>query len=156
MAPSLPQRPTFGTPQVNPHNIQQVHHGQAPVSSTYGQNQAVGEASAVITTHPLAASVDDLISGAAKEADNAAAKAASAPKIDEAQEEKLAKKEKDKTKPTRLVYSDNETSPEEKMARLQRYAFVPDRKGETALAEATTAAVSRNVTNSDDVMDPAH
>jgi hypothetical protein len=84
-------------------------------------------------THPLAASVDDLISGAAKEADNAAARAASAPKPEETPEEKPAKKEK--SKPTKLVYSDNEISPEEKMARLPRYAFVPDRKGETALGE---------------------
>lgn len=79
-------------------------------------------------THPLAASVDDLISGAAKEADNAAARAASAPKPEETPEEKPAKKEKEKSKPTRLVYSDNETSPEEKMARLPRYAFVPEER----------------------------
>jgi len=37
--------------------------------------------------------------------------------------EKRPKKEKEKE--IKLVYSDNETSPEEKMAKLSRYAFVP-------------------------------
>lgn len=124
-----------------------MHQGQVP-ATTAGTAPAPSEAAAA----PISSSVDDLISGAAKAADDAAAQA-SAQKA-EAAEEKKAKKEKDKSK-TRLVYSDNEISPEEKMARLPRYAYVPDRKGETVLAEATTAAVSRNVTNSDDVMDPA-
>ncbi|OXV11871.1 hypothetical protein Egran_00368 [Elaphomyces granulatus] len=145
-APSLPQRPSFGAPQVNPHLLQQIHHAHLPIaagaiSSTHGPILSGENALIVETvTHPLAASVDDLISGAAKEADNAAARAASAPKPEETPEEKPTKKEK--SKPTKLVYSDNEISPEEKMARLPRYAFVPDRKGETALGEAITAAVS--------------
>ena len=37
---------------------------------------------------------------------------------------KKAKKEKD-GKSMKLIYSDNETSPEEKMARMPRYAFAP-------------------------------
>lgn len=41
------------------------------------------------------------------------------------QGEKRPKKEKEKA--IKLVYSDNETSPEEKMAKLSRYAFVPNR-----------------------------
>ena len=44
-----------------------------------------------------------------------------APAKEEAADEKAGKKEKSKA--TRLVYSDNETSPEEKMAVLPRYAF---------------------------------
>jgi hypothetical protein len=35
------------------------------------------------------------------------------------------KGKKDKDKNTRMVYADTEVSPEEKMARLPRYAFVP-------------------------------
>lgn len=50
------------------------------------------------------------------------------------------KKEKDKA--TKLVYSDNEVSPEEKMAELPRYAFTPNDKGETVLGEATVPAVT--------------
>ena len=37
---------------------------------------------------------------------------------------KKAKKDKD-GKSMKLIYSDNETSPEEKMARMPRYAFAP-------------------------------
>lgn len=43
-------------------------------------------------------------------------------------EEKGAKKEKEKPKSTRLVYSDNEISPEERMALLPKYAFTPGQK----------------------------
>jgi hypothetical protein len=49
--------------------------------------------------------------------------------------EKKAKKEKDKN--TKMVYSDNEVSPEEKMAMMPRYAFVPDGKDEAVLVDAT-------------------
>lgn len=73
-----------------------------------------------------ASSLDDLVSGAAKDADNAAATAepqAAAPKAKEQKEEKKGKKDKDKN--MKLVYSDNDVSPEEKMARMPRYAFAP-------------------------------
>jgi hypothetical protein len=36
------------------------------------------------------------------------------------------KSKKDKDKPLKMVYSNNEVSPEEKMAKLPRYAFVPE------------------------------
>lgn len=43
-------------------------------------------------------------------------------------EEKVeGKKDKDKSKVTKLVYDDNEISPEEKMAKMARYAYIPDR-----------------------------
>lgn len=45
----------------------------------------------------------------------------------EAGEEKTSKKEKEKNKATKLVYSDNDVSPEEKMARMPRYAFTPEK-----------------------------
>ncbi|KAL9105141.1 MAG: hypothetical protein Q9187_008813 [Circinaria calcarea] len=64
--------------------------------------------------------------------------------------EKKGKKDKDKA--IRLVYSDEEISPEEKMAKLPRYAFVPDGRGETVLGDATTAAVTGAVRGGDDVM----
>ncbi|KIW18362.1 hypothetical protein PV08_02650 [Exophiala spinifera] len=59
-----------------------------------------------------------------------AAAAAATPVKEEANEEKTAKKDKEKEKPksTRLVYSDNDTSPEEKMAMLAKYAFTPAQK----------------------------
>ena len=42
--------------------------------------------------------------------------------VEEQGEEKAGKKDKDKSKASRLVYADNEVSPEEKMANLPRYA----------------------------------
>ena len=70
-------------------------------------------------------SLDDLLSGAAKDADQAGtiASCKAGTKTDEPQDEKKGRKEKDKS--TRLVYSDNEISPEEKMAQMPRYAFAP-------------------------------
>jgi len=70
--------------------------------------------------------LDDLVSGAAKDADKAAATAEpgqEAPKAPEGQEGKKGKKEKDKN--MKLIYSDNEVSPEENMAKMARYAFAP-------------------------------
>lgn len=47
-------------------------------------------------------------------------------KSGDVQVEKKPKKEKEKEKEIKLIYSDNEISPEEKMAKLSRYAFVPN------------------------------
>ena len=99
-------------------------------------------------TSVTATSLDDLVSGAARDADRTENKA------EISTGDKKTKKEKDKDKPVKLVYSDNETSPEEKMAKLPRYAFVPDQKPETVLGEATTAAVTGVSVGVDDVLDP--
>lgn len=132
-----------------------MHHGQLPTPpqpaapGAYGQPPAANGAQPSGAA-PVSSSVDDLISGAAKEAEQAAQPDGTKA---EAAEEKPAKKEKDKSKPTRMVYADNETSPEEKMARLPRYAFVLDRKPEMVLVEGITPAVSGVVTTSDDIID---
>ena len=66
------------------------------------------------------------MSGAAQDADRAAGAVEinpELPKVEEPVEEKKAKKEKDKN--MKLIYSDNEVSPEEKMAQMPRYAFAP-------------------------------
>ena len=70
-----------------------------------------------------ASSLDDLVSGAAKDAD----KVAEPKDVKPETPVQKGKKEKD-GKSMKLVYSDNETSPEEKMARLPRYAFTPAAK----------------------------
>jgi len=93
---------------------------------------------------PGASSLDDLISSASKQADEQSARANTAtPKPatpqtaplatrEKAVEEKSNKKDKDgkekAAKPTRLVYPDNEISPEEKMASMPKYAFTPAQK----------------------------
>jgi hypothetical protein len=55
--------------------------------------------------------------------------------------EKKAKKEK----PIKMIYSDNELSPEEKMAMMPRYAFVPERKTESFVYAATVPGVAGTV-----------
>ena len=95
--------------------------------------------------HPSAnaTSLDELVSRAAQQANEAAKRATPAPKVEEAtREEKNGKKDKEKGKATKLIYSDNETSPEEKMARLSRYAFVPDERTETVMGDAVRPTVA--------------
>lgn len=94
-----------------------------------------GALNADATPTPGAAPVDG---GAPKGTEQAA----------EATEEKPAKK--DKSKQARLVYSDNEFSPEEKMAGLPRYAFVPNRMGETTLDTLPPATVVARATRDPD------
>ena len=69
--------------------------------------------------------LNDMVSSAAKDADRATTAAASTElkKVQEPQEEKKSKKDKEKN--MKLMYSDNEVSPEEKMAKMARYAFAP-------------------------------
>ncbi|PGH10189.1 hypothetical protein AJ80_07548 [Polytolypa hystricis UAMH7299] len=135
-APGLPQRPSFGAPQVNAFQMQQMHHGQIAVPPTTATPPYGGvEATQARGHETTSTSLDELISGAAKQADELAGKSPQPPaKTEEATgENKPAKKEKEKSKATRLVYSDSEFSPEEKMARLPRYAYVPERKAETVV-----------------------
>lgn len=90
----------------------------------------------------LSNDVDDLLSGAAKDADKAEsiANGKLEAKAEEPQDEKKGKKDKEKN--TKLVYSDNDVSPEEKMAQLPRYAFVPSGKEGNMPGEETTSTVS--------------
>ncbi|RFU33757.1 hypothetical protein B7463_g2549, partial [Scytalidium lignicola] len=60
-----------------------------------------------------------------------------AEKTDAAEKTETTEKKSKKDKPIRMIYSDNEVSPEEKMAKLPRYAFVPEEKNETALYDIT-------------------
>ena len=91
----------------------------------------------------LSNDVDDLLSGAAKDVEKVESIVNSKveAKAEELQDEKKGKKEKN----TKLIYSDNEVSPEEKMAQLPRYAFVPSGKegnmeGDGATSTASIAA----------------
>lgn len=157
-APGLPQRPAVGAPPVNAFQFQQMHQGQLPTQQSHvvpqpqyngppGLQNNVPAPPGTISEAPNAASINDLISSASKVADAAALvpalkpndpqsvapipPAAAPPAKDEPAEEKTAKKdkEKEKAKQTRLVYSDNEISPEEKLAMLPKYAFTPRQKG---------------------------
>ncbi|KAE8145468.1 hypothetical protein BDV25DRAFT_164641 [Aspergillus avenaceus] len=149
-APGLPQRPAVGAPQVNAYQLQQMHMGHPAPATGTPTGVTNGDKPPGAENAPISSSVDDLISGAAKAADQAAAHVAP-PKAAESTEEKPSKK--DKSKQSRLVYSDNETSPEEKMARLSRYAFVPNPLGETVLEAQPPAAVTGAERGPDTVFD---
>ncbi|KAF2093627.1 hypothetical protein NA57DRAFT_26372, partial [Rhizodiscina lignyota] len=90
----LPQRPNFGG---QPGNGYPPHYGQQPPPD--------GNAT----------SVDDLISSVANQTQAGTSNGTHA--ATDAQTDKKSKKDKN----TRLVYSDNEVSPEEKMATLSKY-----------------------------------
>lgn len=110
--------------------------------------QPASEAQQTQTPTITASEVDELIASVtgSAEADKQAPP--------EPTSEKKPKKEKEKDKATKLVYSDNEFSPEEKMAKMSRYAFNPaDQKEETVLANAVEATVTGPVVGQDDVMD---
>lgn len=169
-APGLPQRPSFGAPPVNAFQMAQMHQGQLPGPSpspdTHNQQPSTSQAyvravetrngvplisntpigSVVEPLNPNLATVvpkDDIpsVTNNAEKIDASMSSKAEAA-AEEGPEEKKGKKEKEKDKSTKLVYSDNEVSPEEKMAQLPRYAFSPDGKKSGVLGGATTAAVT--------------
>ncbi|OIW23806.1 hypothetical protein CONLIGDRAFT_686037 [Coniochaeta ligniaria NRRL 30616] len=107
-ASNLPQRPPYGAPFY-----------PAPGAPPQG--------------YPGASTVDELVANAGRQGDDIdqmirMAEAGIKPPAKAAEEPAAAadkKGKKDKEKNTRMVYADTEVSPEEKMARLPRYAFVP-------------------------------
>ena len=137
-APGLPQRPAFGAPPVNAFQMQQMHQGQVggpPNPVGHGLNnqqntqprlpENVGSPGGA-TGRPAGSdanvsSLDDLVSGAAKDADKAPATAEGKTEPSKTQQPPEEKKSKN----MKLMYSDNEVSPEEKMAKMARYAYAP-------------------------------
>ena len=121
-APGLPQRSSVGAPPVNAFQMQQMHQRQILTTNNPPNGQQFAQSSTEKSTQPAnvpfnASSLDDLVSDAAKEADKAETAVA------ERKEEKKSSK-KNKGKNTKLIYSDNDVSPEKKMAQLSRYSFV--------------------------------
>ena len=178
-----------------PYQMQQLHQGPPPhQQGGWGGNGWKGQDqnSAMSSAYPPhsqgyngdystnASLVDDLVSGAAREADDideiirmaeagikppkkgeaalapapasesnvtsaaptATATPTPAPEVAEkhepAEKTEQGEKKSKKEKPTKMIYSDNDLSPEEKMAMMPRYAFVPEGKTETILVDAAT------------------
>ena len=71
----------------------------------------------------------------------AAAAPETPPTIAEPTAEKTDASEKKSKKGMKMVYDDNEVSPEEKMAMLPRYAFVPEGKTESVPVDTQAVAV---------------
>lgn len=105
--------------------MQQMHQGQMPGPTNNGQ----GPPAPLLAN---ASSLDDLVTGTAREAE----KADTTSKVEASQAEKKVRKEKEKN--VKLVYSDNDVSPEEKMAQLPRYAFAPEGTKDGVVGDATT------------------
>ncbi|CAD6500022.1 BgTH12-04127 [Blumeria graminis f. sp. triticale] len=173
LAPGLPQRPSFGAPAVPSYQMQQLHQGppqggwsgngwkgqdqKLSIPSTYHSHSQgyVGD----LSTN--ASSLEDLVSCAAREADDIdhmirMAEAGIKPskvletaptepaqnnvedhhkelpeaveKTDSENKNETIDKKQKKEKPIKMIYSDNILSPEERMAKMPRYAFVPDEK----------------------------
>jgi hypothetical protein len=144
-APGLPQRPNFNAPNVNHAQMQQLHHGQfpnTPNANVSHHNPPASSASPsnngphTVPTNGFQSLSTPIVLADAKPAD-------------EAPKEKEKKSKKDKDKDIKLVYSDNDTSPEEKMAQLSRYAFDPKEHEEKVLGK-TTASVTGPVRSYED------
>ena len=160
-----PPNPT-ATAYQNSHNSQQNYGGSFdrsqnrtpphPISASQSTNPTTQATTQISDSQAkstnISEAVNDLVASAAADADKALAATGSQPepKVEEQPGEKKAKKEKEKEKAVKMVYSDNEVSPEEKMAKLPRYAFVPDGKGETVLVDATTTAAVTGVVKGDE------
>ncbi|KAJ5403391.1 hypothetical protein N7509_003262 [Penicillium cosmopolitanum] len=143
----LPQRPAFGAPSVNSQQMQQMHMGHQ-IPPVPGTNAAYtnGEGNNEVAQTATGLNVDELISGAAKEA--------AASKTTDPSTDKPSKK--DKSKPTRMIYSHETVSPEERMAQLPRYAFdraqFPDN---AVLGELPASAVTGVIRDENTVLDSA-
>ncbi|KAJ5788505.1 Zinc finger BED-type predicted [Penicillium paradoxum] len=139
-ASNLPQRPAFAAPPVNALQMQQMHHGHIPPTPA-APGYSNGDSAQ--PTENVSTPVDNQISGAVKD---------TATKT-----EGTSKPKKEKAKAAiRLVYNDDTFSPEERMAQLPRYAFVPDKSAQTALADVPGNAIVGGIQDSDTVIDPAH
>ncbi|KAJ5654428.1 hypothetical protein N7490_001431 [Penicillium lividum] len=135
----LPQRPAFAAPPVNAQQMQQMHMGHSIPQPVPGYSNG----DAFQTTPPIPSV--NTPSGVANDPTDKPADGTEKPS------------KKDKSKPTRMIYSDQTTSPEEKMAQIPRYAFSRDRfTAETALGELPAATVTGTIRDQDTVVDPAH
>ena len=131
------QQGTYGRPSGSPlHGKVDGNNGSPALPQPIGNINVPNSLSA----NANSLSLDDLLSGAAKDADrdDIIASTKAEPKIDGPHEEKKGRKDKDKN--TKLVYSDNDISPEEKMAQLPRYAFAPSGINNSVIDGATTTA----------------
>ena len=138
-APGLPQRPSFNAPHVSREQLAEMHHGSLNAA---GEPQQAQTGPAHANSAPFSAqSVDDLISSAAQQSVQPpaaqlplSAKPSPVPAGTPhpvAAEKKADVEPKKVKKASRLVYPEQDTSPEEQLAHLSLYEFAPDTGGET-------------------------
>ena len=162
-AMSLPQRPVFPGPQsqgpLSSAHVQAPSHAglrglQASGESQMGVNgQTAGHPGGTTIVHnggvalgatPSAINSKPVDPGKNAEAISAAKKIAAEVSVD-----KKSNNKKDRS--IKLIYSDNDVSPEEKMAVLPRYAF--EREKREAVLGTVTASVTGIAAGPDDVID---
>ncbi|KAF2230297.1 hypothetical protein EV356DRAFT_492309 [Viridothelium virens] len=143
-APGLPPRPAFGTPSVNAFEMQQLHHGHMPgqnsvpshhVQQTPAQTPNPEMQKYLSEAHQVPAntmSPSGLASGTVQHGETATTSAVQeAPRADK----------KAQNKRTKMVYPDDEVSPEEKLSELPKYAF------HRPAVETTTGDIEAKQTN---------
>lgn len=160
----LPQRPVF--PGSQPQAPFPTPHVQAPFQSSIGSLQAPGESpmgqngqtvgypgsmTSPQNTGVAPGTVTSAADGKSVDSDKNAEAIATAKKLAaDASIDKKSNSKKDRS--IKLVYSDNDISPEEKMAALPRYTFKREKKDETVLGPVT-ASVTGIAVGPDDVID---
>lgn len=154
-APGLPQRPTFNAPHVSREQLAEMHHGNVSASTDGQPAQLPSRPTGSATTQ----SVDDLISNAAQESTqanaaqtSAAATPTPAPEKPAAAEKKVDGDSKKSKKATRLVYPEQDASPEERMSSTSKYEFTPEKNNPTILGPVE-GNVTGVVQDSDKVVD---
>lgn len=133
--------PSFPSPANGNYNMPNAQGlPQRPNFSTPTQQGNKADSTS-LNTPTEALSLDELVSNAAKAAEGA---------TNPTEDKKEKKTKKESSKNIKLVYSDNNVSPEEKMARLPRYAFNPSNNPEPVLG-TPDAAVTGTVRGADTI-----
>lgn len=133
---ALPARPSFDPPNFNRQDMQRLHNGLVPPPSG---NSNVSASSSEVPT------------GAQKAASAISNDATPTVTTQPAAEGK--KKKKSKSSSSNLVFSNNEQSPEELMATLNKYTFERNSGVEWSQGEVGGAVTGRTV-DEDTVLDP--
>ncbi|KAI9659139.1 MAG: hypothetical protein M1821_002099 [Bathelium mastoideum] len=125
-ASGLPPRPAFGAPSVNAFEMQQLHHGHMPgqngMSGHHVQQPPTPTPNAEMQKYLNESNAALATSVTFNGSTSSSAPKSEIPTSSTAPEHSRADK-KVSNKRTALIYSDEEISPEEKMAELSRYAF---------------------------------
>lgn len=120
-APGLPQRPSFGAPTVNAFQLQQMHQGHIPTQLPLNVEQ-----SKAVNGITVPASPNGTIPASTQEPAPVPLQVLETSVHTESKSiEPTKKSKKEKERDFKLVYSDNDISPEEKLSKLARYAFNP-------------------------------
>lgn len=165
-APGLPARPSFDLPNFNREDMQRMHTGQVPPpnnNTAHQQHNAIPPKptyNKLSTIEDVEAMLQDTKNEwKQQQADEAAAKASAEKAAQEAAKTSIpatsSKEKKKKSKPafTKMIYSDNNESPEEKMAKQSKYAYAFRPKNPEFVEGEVGGAVTGVTVDQDTVLD---